>query len=45
MMFACGGLPKQYMNPLDIANLVMYLLNQESMNGENIVIDGGYSAR
>ena len=44
-MFACGGLPKQYMNPLDIANLVMYLLNQESMNGENIVIDGGERAR
>ena len=44
-MFATGGLPKQRMNINDIAKVVHMLLEQESINGSNIVIDGAYTAR
>lgn len=44
-MFATGGLPKQRMNINDIAKVAHMLLEQESMNGSNIVIDGAYTAR
>ncbi len=44
-MFSVGGLPKKYVNPLDIAETVLFLLNQSSINGENIIIDAAYSSR
>ena len=44
-MFATGGLPKQHIDPNDIANMVHLLLRQTCMNGENIVIDAGYTVR
>ena len=44
-MFATGGLPKQRMNVNDITKVVHMLLEQESMNGCNIVLDGAYTAR
>lgn len=44
-MFATGGLPKQHIDPNDIANMVCLLLRQTCMNGENIVIDAGYTVR
>lgn len=44
-MFATGGLPKQRMNINDIVKVAHMLLEQESINGSNIVIDGAYTAR
>ncbi|MCB5953731.1 SDR family NAD(P)-dependent oxidoreductase [Enterococcus sp. CWB-B31] len=44
-MFTTGGLPKQYIQNSDIAQAITFILNQTSMTGENIVIDGGYTAR
>lgn len=44
-MFTTGGLPKQYVKNSDIAQAIAFILNQTSMTGENIVIDGGYTAR
>lgn len=44
-MFACGGLPKQHIDPEDIAGMVSFLLQQTCMNGENVIIDGGYTVR
>lgn len=44
-MFAVGGLPKQFVNSSDIATAVLFLLNQSSINGENLIIDAAYSSR
>ncbi len=44
-MFATGGMPKQHIDVEDVANLISFLLTQNSMNGENVVMDAGYSVR
>ncbi|WP_449077999.1 SDR family NAD(P)-dependent oxidoreductase [Ruminococcus sp.] len=44
-MFASGGLPKQHIDPQDIAGMVSFLLQQTCMNGENVIIDAGYTVR
>ncbi len=40
-----GGLPKRTIQKRDISELIDYLLNQEAMTGEEIILDGGYSIR
>lgn len=44
-MFASGGLPKQHINLQDIVGMVSFLLQQTCMNGENVIIDAGYTIR
>lgn len=40
-----GGLPKKVVSKKDVCKLVDYLINQDSMTGEEIILDGGYSIR
>lgn len=44
-MFATGGLPRQHVDVNDVVHMISFLLSQESMNGENIIMDAGYSVR
>ncbi|MGI6256708.1 MAG: SDR family NAD(P)-dependent oxidoreductase [Anaerovoracaceae bacterium] len=44
-MFSVGGLPKQYVDVADVVRVVSLLLKQQSMNGENVIIDAGYTVR
>ena len=44
-MFATGGLSKQKVSADDVAKVAAMLLDQDSINGENIVIDAGYTSR
>lgn len=44
-MFVSGGLPKQHIDPQDVAGMVSFLLQQTCMNGENVIIDAGYTVR
>lgn len=40
-----GGLPNKLVLKKDIVLLIEYLINQQSVNGQTIVIDNGYSIR
>lgn len=40
-----GGLPKRTIGMNDITELINFLINQEAMTGEEIIMDGGYSIR
>lgn len=40
-----GGLKNKFVRIEDIIQLITFLLNQQSVNGETIVIDNGYSIR
>jgi len=44
-MFLMGGLSKQKVDIEDLVGAIVMILNQKSMNGANLIIDGGYTVR
>lgn len=44
-IYTLGGLKNYYVRVEDIVELICLLINQQSINGETIIVDNGYSLR